>query len=128
VKMYLRSNSSKKSKLIANLMASGHICAFTKYTFKLNSLLLTGRRRIPWEMTIQPSTVSSSRPSQMLPTYLSSQEKEKLYDLLDKLWFLFKGTPRLNHQTCPHWTQIQCQAFPWMHIIYSKSLQKHDTQ
>ena len=27
-----------------------------------------------------------------LPTHLSSQEKEKLYDLLDKHWFLFKGT------------------------------------
>jgi hypothetical protein len=39
VKIYLRSDSSKKSKLIASLMASGHICAFTKYTFKLNSTI-----------------------------------------------------------------------------------------
>jgi hypothetical protein len=36
VKTYLRSDSSKKSRLIASLMASGHVHTFTKYTFKLN--------------------------------------------------------------------------------------------
>jgi hypothetical protein len=33
-----------------------------------------------------------------------------------------------THQTCPHWNQIQCQAFPWMCIPCFKSLWKHDTQ
>ncbi len=41
VKMYLRSNSSKKLKLIARLVASGHVGAFTRYTFKLNSCRCT---------------------------------------------------------------------------------------
>jgi hypothetical protein len=44
-KKYLWSDSSKKSKLIASLVASGHICAFTKYAFKLNSLLLKRQKK-----------------------------------------------------------------------------------
>ncbi len=45
VKTYLRSNLSKKLKLIASLMASGHARGFTKYTFKPNSLLLTRQKK-----------------------------------------------------------------------------------
>jgi hypothetical protein len=45
MKMYLRSDSSKKLKLIARLVASGHICTFAKYTFKLNSLLLKRQKK-----------------------------------------------------------------------------------
>jgi hypothetical protein len=45
VKMYPRSDSSKKSKLIASLVASGHAHNFTKYTFKPNSLLLTKQKK-----------------------------------------------------------------------------------
>jgi hypothetical protein len=60
VKTYPRSNSSKKSKLIASLVASPSILSSpTVYYWQ-------SRRRIPWETMLQPSTVSSSRPSQML--------------------------------------------------------------
>jgi hypothetical protein len=45
VKTYLRSDSSKKLKLIASLVASSHVCTFTKYTFKLNSLLLKRQKK-----------------------------------------------------------------------------------
>jgi hypothetical protein len=45
VKMYPRSDLSKKSKLIASLVASGHFRAFNKYTFKLNSLLLKRQKK-----------------------------------------------------------------------------------
>jgi hypothetical protein len=43
--MYPRSDLSKKLKLIASLVASGHTHDFTKYTFKPNSLLLTKQKK-----------------------------------------------------------------------------------
>jgi hypothetical protein len=45
VKTYPRSDLSKKLKLIASLVASGHAHDFTKYTFKPNSLLLTKQKK-----------------------------------------------------------------------------------
>jgi hypothetical protein len=47
-----------------------------------------------------------------LPTHLSSQEKEKLYDLLDKHWFLFKGTLGLL-PTKPVHIEIKSNAKPF---------------
>jgi hypothetical protein len=43
--MYPRSDSSKKLKLMASLVASGHAHGFTKYTFNPNSLLLTRQKK-----------------------------------------------------------------------------------
>jgi hypothetical protein len=43
--MYLRSDLSKTLKLIANLVASGHVHAFTKYTSQLNSLKLKRQKK-----------------------------------------------------------------------------------
>ncbi len=45
VKMYPRFKSSKKLKLIASLLASGHVCTFNKYTFTLNSLLMKRQKK-----------------------------------------------------------------------------------
>ncbi len=92
VKIYLRSDSSKKSKLIASLMASGHICAFTKYTFKLNSTIEKAEEEFLEKWCFSQAQYQAADLHKCLPTHLSSQGKEKLYDLLDKHWFLFKGT------------------------------------
>jgi hypothetical protein len=58
---------------------------------------------------LQPSTVSSSKPSQML-TFL--QVKEKLYALLNKHRFLFKGTLGLL-PTKPVHVKIKSNAKPF---------------
>jgi hypothetical protein len=67
---------------------------------------------------LQPSTVSSSRPSQMLTYYLSSQEKEKLYDLLSKHQFLFKGTLALE-PTKPVQFEMRSNAKPFHGCTFS---------
>jgi hypothetical protein len=88
-----------------------------------------GRRRIPWEMMLQPSTVSSSRPSYMLTcSFVIVKKKETLWPTRKTLIPFQRHPWTPTHQTSPRWTQIQCQAFPWMCILCSKSLWKHDMQ
>jgi hypothetical protein len=53
-----------------------------------------------------------------LPTHLSSQLKEKLYDLLDKYWFLFKGTLGLL-PTKPVHVEIKSNAKPFHGCTFS---------
>jgi hypothetical protein len=53
-------------KLIASLVASGHAHDFTSILSSPTVYYWQSRRRIPWETTLHPSTVSSSRPLQML--------------------------------------------------------------
>jgi hypothetical protein len=80
--------------LIASLVASGHAHDFTKYTFKPNSLLLTKQKKnsLRNERRFSQAQYQAADVCKSLPNHLSSQEKEKLYALLDKHRFLFKGT------------------------------------
>jgi hypothetical protein len=102
-------------KWIASLVASGHhIHTFTKYTFKLNSLLAIEKaeeefieKRCFCQAQYQVADLHKS-----LPTHLSSQEKEKLYDLLDKHRFLFKDTLGLL-PTKPVHVEIKSNAKPF---------------
>ncbi len=88
-----------------------------------------GRSRIPWETMLQPSTVSSSRSSQMLTySFVIARKGETLWPTQQKLIPFQRHPWTPTHQTCPRWNQIQCQAVPWMHILCSKSLWKHDMQ
>jgi hypothetical protein len=63
-----------------------------------------GRRKIPWETTLQPSTVSSSRPSQMLIySFVITRNGETLWPTWQTL---------IPFQKYP-WTPTQCQAFTY---------------
>ncbi len=93
VKTYLRSTLSKKLKLIASLVPSDHVRTFTKYTFKLNSLLL--KRQKKNSLRNNTSAKHSIKQQTFTNAYLlicHHKKRKKLYHLLDKHWFLFKGT------------------------------------
>jgi hypothetical protein len=101
-------------------MASGHIRAFTKYTFKLNSLLLKRQKK----NSLRNDASAKHRIKQQTFTnvtyYLSSQEKKKLYDLLNKHQFLFKGTLTLI-PTKPVHVEIKSNAKPFHGHAFSVS-------
>ncbi len=88
-----------------------------------------GRRRIHWETMLLPSTVSSSRSSQILTySFVITRKGETLWPTWQTSIPFQRHPWTPTHQTCPCWNQIQCQAFPWTCILCSKSLWKHDTQ
>jgi hypothetical protein len=129
VKTYLRSDLSKKLKWIASIMASCHIHAFTKYTFKLNSLLLIRQNKN--SLRNNASAKHSINQQTFTNAYLLVYHHKKRRNSMTYLTNIdsFSKAPQtLTHQTCPHQNQTQCQAFPWTCILCSKSLQKHDTQ
>jgi hypothetical protein len=100
--MYPTSDLSRKLKLIASLVASGHIRAFTKYTFILNSFLLKRQKQNSLRRALQPSTVSSSRSSQV-PTYsFVITRKGETPRPTQQTLIPFQRHPQTpTHQTCP---------------------------
>jgi hypothetical protein len=69
-------------------------------------------------MMLQPSTVSSSRPSQV---FVITRKGENLWHTWQTLipFQIHPQTP--THQICPHWNHIQCQAFSWICILCSRA-------
>jgi hypothetical protein len=110
---------SKKLKLIASLVASGHVHAFTKYTFKLNtSTIEKAEEEFLEKQCFSQAQYQVADLHKCLPTYLSSQEKEKLYDLLNKHRFLFKCTLGLL-PTKPVHVEIKSNAKPFHGCTFS---------
>jgi hypothetical protein len=109
-----RSDLSKKLKLIARLVASGHAHGFTKYTFKRNSLLLTKQKKN--SLRNDASAKHSIKQQTFANAYLiichHKKRRKQLYALLDKHRFLFNGTLGLL-PTKPVHVKIKSNAKPF---------------
>jgi hypothetical protein len=124
VKMYPRSDSSKKLKLIASLMASCHAHGFTKYTFNPNSLLLTRQKKN--SLRTDTSAKHSIKQHTFANAYLIFCHHKKRRNSMPSSTnrFLFKGTLGLLPTKPVHTrqNQIQCQAFPYAHSLFQKPM------
>jgi hypothetical protein len=107
-------DSSKKSKLIASLVASCYICLrLCQVYFKTQqSTIEKAEEEFLEKQCFSQAQYQAADFHKCLPTHMSLQEKEKLYDLLDKDQFLFKGTLGLL-PTKPVHVKLKSNAKPF---------------